>query len=90
MLTLRRLIVEQNPARRAVHVVELAGTQRPKKRRECAYPKGQAKQDQPENRCHFRTRHELPNTSNDDDDIAAAASQGVTNPAIASGTISTL
>jgi hypothetical protein len=79
--------------RRAIHVLELAGAQRPQKYRETGSAQQQARGQQIKDNCHdtprVRARRLFSITSSDEPDIAAA-SQGVTNPATASSTISML
>ena len=83
-------MIEQNPIGGAIEVLILPSTQRPQKHREPTPAEDQTRRDQPKNDRHVRARKLLPMTNSDEPDIAAAASQGVTNPATASGTISTL
>lgn len=87
------LVVEQNAVGRAFEVVVLAGAQRPQEHGQPAAAKDQARANQIEDDIHVRrprSRKLFAITSSDELDIASAASQGVTYPATASGTISTL
>jgi len=87
------IVVEQNPVGRAFKVVVLAGAQRPQEYRQSSTAEDQTRADQVKNDIHVRrpcSRKLFAITSNEELDIAAAASHGVTNPATASGTISTL
>ena len=87
------IVVEQNAVGRAFKVVVLAGAQRPQEYRQSAAAEDQTRADQVEDDIHARrpcSRKLFAITSSEELDIAAAASQGVTNPATASGTISTL
>src|SRR5450755_2194210 len=86
----RMIAIEQDAVRGAVQVLVLSGPQRPQKHPQATPAKHEGSGDQPKNDGHVRARKLLPMTSNDDPDIAAAASQGVTNPATASGTINEL
>lgn len=84
------ITIEQDPVGGAVQILVLAGPQRPQKHQKTAPPEEERSRDQPKNDRHARARKLLPITKSEDPDIAAAASQGVTNPAIANGTISEL
>src|ERR1700733_3405315 len=92
--TVGSVVVEQDPVRRAVHVVVLAGAQGPQEEAQASrtHRKAEAKQIQNDrHRSAPRCRRRLfAITSSEELDIAAAASQGVTQPATASGTITTL
>ena len=86
-------VVEQDAVGGAFHVVVLPGAQRPQEYRQPAAAKDQACTKQIEDDVHAdrpRKRKLFAITSSEELDIAAAASHGVTKPAIASGTISTL
>lgn len=92
-----RLVVEQNALRRAVEIVELAGSHAPQKGEKAQSP--QAKRDRDEEQqdgqdiFSLRTRparNALRTTMIDELDMATAAISGVTKPMIASGTAAKL
>ena len=86
------VVVEKNAIRRAFHVLVLTAPQRPEENRQPATAEDETRPQQIQDDVHanLRRRKLLAITSSDELDIAAAASQGVTKPATASGTISTL
>lgn len=87
------VIIEQYPIRGSFQVVVLAGPQRPEEDCQRTTAKEQAGAEQVEDDIHTdlpRSLKLFAITSSEELDIAAAASQGVTTPAIASGTISAL
>lgn len=84
------IVVEQHTVGGPVQVLVLPVPQRPQEHREPTQAKHQRRTDQQQNDIHARARKLLPMTNSDDDDIAAAANQGVTSPATANGTISRL
>jgi hypothetical protein len=86
----RLIVVEQNTVGGTIQVLVLSVPQRPEKYRKRAHAEHQGRPNQPQNHIHARARKLLPMTSSEDDDIAAAASHGVTSPATANGTISRL
>ncbi len=87
------IVIQQDANGRAVEVVILARTQRPEKHAKAAETK--EKRDRNENsktvhRADVRKRRALAITIIDDPDIAKAATNGVTCPAIANGTATIL
>jgi len=87
------LVIEQDPVRGPYHVVVLTSAQGPQEYRQRATAKEQACTEQIKDDVHIvlpRSLKLLAMTSSDELDIAAAASHGVTRPAIASGTINAL
>ena len=89
----RFIILEQDTVRGPFHVVVLTGSQGPEEYRQRATAKEQACTEQIKDDVHIvlpRSLKLLAMTSSDELDIAAAASHGVTRPAIASGTINAL
>ncbi len=88
-----RFIVEQDAVGGAFQILVLAGAERPQEDREAAAAEQQARTEQVKDDVHQVRpcrRKLFASTTSDEPDIAAAASQGVTNPATASGTISAL
>src|SRR5712692_3869451 len=86
-------VIEQDPTRGAVEVVELAGFERPKESGEPAKSERQSHRDEQQQPAHARLRARrsaLPTTTNEELDMAAAASNGVISPSMASGTASRL
>jgi hypothetical protein len=88
------IVVEQDPVRRPVQIIVLPRPQRPQERRQPECCDHQADHQQKQNDRHASVlpckRRLFAITSSDELDIAAAASQGVTQPQTASGTINTL
>lgn len=85
--------VDEDAQGRALEIIELAGAKRPEEAAQAAKPQQQRHRDQegqPVHRAAPRSRSALPTTISDEADIASAAIKGVTTPAIASGTASTL
>lgn len=87
------VLVDEDARRRSVGIIELPVTQRPEERGQA----GKAKQkrdwqeeQQPGHRAALARRSEFAITMTELIDMAAAAISGVTIPAIASGTASTL
>ena len=78
---------------RAVKIIELTGTQRPQKLTEAGQTERERyrdQKDQPVHRAALPRRSELAITTSELSDIESAAIIGVTNPAMAKGTASTL
>src|SRR5690606_19579475 len=87
------LVVEQDSVGRAFGILELAVAQRPEERREAGEAQSERNGDQEQQAVHltaFASRSELATTTSELADIAAAAISGVSIPASASGTASTL
>lgn len=90
---IRRFLLDQYPFRRPVQVFELPGFQGPKECRKAEQAKKQGGRHQIDKDTHGLThfsRKAFTVTSRDDDDMAMAASSGVTRPAMASGTAAKL
>ena len=87
-----RRIVEEHATGGAVEIVKLTRPERPKERDETKPAHSERDRDQKEQPAHARrpNRSELTTTRIDEHDIAAAATIGVTNPAIANGTTARL
>ncbi len=81
------LIVVQYPFRGPFKVLILPAAQRPQKQRQGAAAQRQAEQNEPHQRGQRAARKALANTSSELLDMAAAASQGVMKPHMASGTM---
>ncbi len=94
VFVVRRVVVEQNPVRRAVEIVELTVFQRPEEGDQAEQAKPDRDGDQIQQAGHGRalrpTRSALPTTAIDEPDMAIAATSGVTWPAMASGTVTAL
>lgn len=89
----RLVVVEQNPVRRALQVVELAGLERPQKSAQAEEPEKKGDRNQNDDDVQsfvLASRNALPVTASDEPDIASAAISGVMNPIIASGTVTAL
>ncbi len=86
---------------RSLEILELAGAQGPQEGAEAQEPEEQRGWNEPDQRHHgalstfaaglsesriVRSRKAFPVTATDDSDMASAASNGVTSPAMASGT----
>lgn len=87
------VLVDEDARRSPIRIVELAVTQCPEERSEAGQAKQQRdgdKNQQPGHRAALARRNELAITITELIDMAAAAISGVTMPAIASGTASTL
>jgi len=89
-----RVVIDQNSLRRTVQIIVLPGPDGPDERGQSDRAENKRCRDQDqqdihdsvsEARCRCR-RNAFSVTSNDDDDMATAATSGVTNPAIANGT----
>ena len=88
----RRVVVEQDATGGTIEVVELTGFECPEKGDETGATHGDRDRNQEQQPGHGARprRSELRTTSIDEHDIAAAANNGVTKPAIASGTAARL
>lgn len=91
------LVVDQDPHRGAVQILELAAPERPQERHEAEQAEQERGRDQYEQDVHpkgrpppRRRRSAFRVTRMDDADMAAAATIGVTRPATASGIASAL
>ncbi len=90
---IRRFLLDQYPFRCPVQVFELPGLQGPQECRQAQQAKKQGGKHQIDKDAHgliHFSRRALTVTSREDDDMATAASSGVTIPAMASGTAATL
>ena len=84
-------VVEQDARRSPLEIIILAAPERPQKQGETARAEGETDPDEIEQHRHQRRNRKLFSiTTNEEADIAAAASHGVTQPAIANGTITAL
>jgi hypothetical protein len=92
----RRLVVfEQDAMGDAVEIVELSRSQGPEEGGEAEQAEKQRRRDQVQDDVHDYTRDRLRRsafkvTTSDDDDMAMAATSGVTRPSTASGTVTAL
>ena len=87
------ILVDQYPHSRAFAIVELPIPQRPEEGGEAEQAKEKGNRDQQAKTDHFAApfkRSALAMTISEDVDMATAATSGVTLPATASGTASTL
>ena len=87
------VFIDQDALGRAVEVIVLTAVHRPQKcgQTEQAHDqRGRYEDRQAGHSAALRKRREFPTTSNDDNDIASAATKGVANPAIAIGTAKAL
>ena len=87
------VVVEQDPVRRAVQILELPALERPQESAQPDEPEQQGGRNQNEDDVHFlalASRKALPVTASEEPDIASAAINGVINPIIANGTVTAL
>lgn len=101
-----QIVVQQDAQRGAIHVVILFRPQRPEEAGQTSQTQGERQRNEVDedvhdrfpterrgagaSECRDRARSALSVTSNDEPDIAAAAINGVTKPAIAIGTANVL
>lgn len=90
---IRRILLDQYPFRRPVQILELPRLQGPEECRQAKQAEKQGGRHQIDQYAHGLThfsRRAFTVTSREDDDMATAASSGVTRPAMASGTAAKL
>ena len=91
--SLLSFFIDQDALGRAVEVIVLTAVHRPQEPGQAEQSHDQRGRYEDRKTGHsaaFRKRREFPTTSNDDSDIASAATSGVAKPAIATGTAKAL